>query len=71
MYQRTLAAAVLAVGYWLILLFTLTDEPQLGLDEFRVGILTMGILTMGIGSAVVLNWMGGIDAVLLYTRSGK
>ncbi len=66
MYQRTLAAAVLAVGYWLILLFTLTDEPQLGLDEFRVG-----ILTMGIGSAVVLNWMGGIDAVLLYTRSGK
>ena len=66
MYQRTLAAAVLAVGYWLILLFTLTDEPQLGLDEFRVG-----ILTMGIGSAVVLNWMGGIDAVLLYTSPGK
>lgn len=65
-YQRTVAAAVLAAGYWLILLFAIADELQLGLDVIRTG-----ILTMGIGSAVVLNWMGRIDAVLLYTRSGK
>ncbi len=58
-YQRTVAAVALAIGYWLIALYTPTSDIHLGIEVFRAG-----IPTMSVGSAAALNWMGGIDAVL-------
>lgn len=63
-YQRSIASAALALVYWLSILYAPTDTLSLG-------VVRTGIPTMFIGSAATLNWMGMVDASLLYSRAGR
>lgn len=63
-YQRSVASVALTLVYWLLILYAPTDTLSLG-------VVRIGIPTMFIGSAATLNWMGIVDAALLYSRAGR